>query len=134
MPGVEAGPRRQDSDGKKATVLAMRETTLLATLAAALLTGMTCGAWAQDAAPPDWPAVKCERYRKVWTDVMARRGNAGLGTAFLERHEAFIASGCTSRADVCPRTPQELQVANLLSLGAMNAGMTGSFLPFACRD
>jgi hypothetical protein len=91
-------------------------------------------AHAQDSARPDWPAVKCERYRKAWADVLAQRGTAGLGPMFLERHEAFIASGCTARADVCPRSKQELEAANILSLRAMNAGMTGSFLPFACRD
>ena len=89
---------------------------------------------AQDSARPDWPAVKCELYRKAWQEVLAQRGPAGLGEAFIERNEAFIASGCTTRADVCPRTAQELTVANILSLKAMNAGMTGSFLPFACRD
>lgn len=89
---------------------------------------------AQDSARPDWPAVKCERYRKAWTDLLAQRGTKGLGPAFLERHEAFIASGCTARADVCPRSKQELEAANVVSLRAMNAGMTGSFLPFACRD
>ncbi|MFO1151667.1 MAG: hypothetical protein U1E62_25105 [Alsobacter sp.] len=88
---------------------------------------------AQDSSSPDWPAVKCERYRKAWADLLARRGDAGLTPAFLERHEAFLASGCTAQADVCPRTPQELEVANILSLRAINAGMTGSFLPFACR-
>lgn len=67
-------------------------------------------------------------------DVLAQRGPAGLGAAFLDRNEAFIASGCTARRMSAPRTKQELEVANILSPKAMNAGMTGSFLPFACRD
>lgn len=106
----------------------------LLVLAGIALTGGRDGAAAQESARPDWPAVKCERYRKAWQDVVAQRGTEGLGQAFLERNEAFIASGCTAKADVCPRSPQELAVANILSVKAMNAGMTGSFLPFACRD
>lgn len=102
--------------------------------AAFALLASQVGVKAQDSTRPDWPAVKCELYRKAWQDVLAQRGSAGLGEAFIERNEAFIASGCTARADVCPRTAQELAVANILSLRAMNAGMTGSFLPFACRD
>lgn len=103
-------------------------------VALVVLPGGMRAARAQEAAQPDWPAVKCERYRKAWTDLLAQRGSVGLGQAFVERHDAFIASGCTARADVCPSTPQELAVANILSVKAMNAGMTGSFLPFACRN
>ncbi len=105
----------------------------VAVVAALLWASGGLEARSQERAPSDWPAVKCERYRQAWADVLARRGTDGLGPAFLERHEAFLASGCTARADVCPRSPQELELANILSLRAMNAGMTGSFLPFACR-
>lgn len=95
---------------------------------------------AQATVPPaDWPRVKCERYAAAWREVLARyggvgHGESGLGGDFVARQEAFIASGCTARHDVCPRSPRELEVANILSLRAMNAGMTGSFLPFACPD
>lgn len=103
-------------------------------VAATLLLLAGCsGVLAQESAPTDWPAVKCERYRQAWADLVARRGTSGLGPDFIEKHDAFLASGCTARADVCPRSKQELEVANVLSLRAMNAGMTGSFLPFACR-
>ena len=52
---------------------------------------------------------------------------------FIERHQAFLASGCTATADVCPRSPEELEVANALVILAMNAGSASTFLPFACR-
>jgi hypothetical protein len=114
---------------------AHRSGARFATIAAALVLALVpSGACAQGGARPDWPAVKCELYRKAWADLLAQRGTTGLGPAFLERHEAFIASGCAARADVCPRSKEELEAANILSLRAMNAGMTGSFLPFACRD
>jgi hypothetical protein len=51
----------------------------------------------------------------------------------VERHEAFLASGCTAKADVCPRSSEELEVANFLVVLAMNAGTASTFLPFACR-
>jgi len=77
--------------------------------------------------------VKCDRYRKAWSDALARRGTRGLGREFLDRHEAFLASGCTARADVCPRSVEELDLANVLTILAMNAGTASTFLPFACR-
>jgi hypothetical protein len=88
---------------------------------------------AQDARQQSWSQVKCERYTKAWSDVLARRGTKGLGQAFIASHEAFLASGCTSQANVCPRSAEELDLANILVIAAMNAGTASTFLPFACR-
>lgn len=81
----------------------------------------------------DWSRVKCERYTRAWTDALARRGRDGLTADFVARHEAFLESGCTARADVCPRSPKDFEMANLLTVLAMNAGTASTFLPFACR-
>ncbi len=88
---------------------------------------------AQESRSQTWSEVKCERYAKAWSELLARRGRAGLGQEFIERHEAFIGSGCTARADVCPRSAEELDVANVMVILAMNAGTASTFLPFACR-
>jgi hypothetical protein len=80
-----------------------------------------------------WPEVKCARYKKAWTDALARRGGRGLSEDFIASHEAFLASGCTARANVCPRSAEELDLANVLTVLAMNAGTASTFLPFACR-
>ena len=80
-----------------------------------------------------WPEVKCDRYKAAWAEALSRRGRAGLGPAFIERHGAFIASGCTAAADVCPRSEEELAMANILTIAAMNFGTASTFLPFACR-
>jgi hypothetical protein len=80
-----------------------------------------------------WPEVKCARYKKAWTDALARRGSRGLSEDFMASHEAFLASGCTARANVCPRSAEELDLANVLTVLAMNAGTASTFLPFACR-
>ncbi len=103
----------------------------------ALATGMVLAglvpATAQESRAQTWSEVKCERYAKAWTELLARRGRAGLAPEFVERHEAFIASGCTAKADVCPRSAAELDVANVMVILAMNAGTASTFLPFACR-
>ena len=88
---------------------------------------------AQDARAPSWSEVKCARYKTAWTQALARRGRRGLGQEFVDRHEAFLASGCTGKADVCPRSAEELELANILTILAMNAGTASTFLPFACR-
>lgn len=87
----------------------------------------------QDTPSSNWSEVKCERYKKAWSDALARRGTRGLGRDFIERHEAFLASGCTARGDVCPRSAEELELANILVILAMNAGTASTFLPFSCR-
>lgn len=82
---------------------------------------------------PSWPEVKCARYTKAWSEALSRRGRQGLSQDFLDRHEAFLASGCTAKGDVCPRSEEELALANMMIVAAMNAGTASTFPPFACR-
>lgn len=114
-----------------------RPTTLIAALVAASLALPVASdasrAVAQDGRVQSWPEVKCARYRQAWADALARRGRSGLGQEFIDRHEAFLVAGCTARADVCPRSAEELELANILTILAMNAGTASTFLPFACR-
>ena len=94
------------------------------------------GAQARDVAGGggrSWRETKCERYRQAWAEVKRRFGTEGLGPAFMARHDAFIASGCTADADVCPRSDREIEIANVLTVAAMNAGTASTFLPFSCR-
>jgi hypothetical protein len=112
-----------------------RPTKLIAALAALLASSIASGASravAQDGSQ-SWSEVKCARYKKAWSDALARRGTRGLGREFLDSHEAFLASGCTARADVCPRSAEELDLANIMVISAMNAGTASTFLPFSCR-
>jgi hypothetical protein len=80
----------------------------------------------------NWQQTKCTRYKSAWTFTLARRGTTGLSEAFMLRHEAFLASGCTAKADVCPRFPEEFALANIMVILAMNAGTASTFPPFAC--
>jgi hypothetical protein len=84
--------------------------------------------------PRSWPEERCARYSAAWGEALARFGRAGLGAEFLDRHDAFLARGCTPPREVCPRSRQELALADVMSAAAVNAGATGSFLPFACRE
>jgi hypothetical protein len=81
-----------------------------------------------------WTETKCARYAEAWTQALERFGRQGLGETFLGRHEAFLASGCRARPAVCPRSLQELDIANAMTIAAMNAGAASTFPPFLCRE
>ena len=105
--------------------------------ALALLAFCACGgtlALAQQGSAPDWPTEKCNRYKRAYEQALNRQGRQGLGSEFLTSHDAFLASNCQARAEVCARSKEELALANRLVLMAMNSGMSGTFLPFDCRS
>ena len=79
-----------------------------------------------------WAEEKCLRYRKGWDEALRRLGRTGLGSDFLARHDAFLASGCTGVHDVCARSAEELKMADTMVVVAMNAGTASTFPPFAC--
>lgn len=90
-------------------------------------------AFAQVPAVKSWSEQKCERYARAWGEAVSRRGRKGLSERFLADHAAFIAAGCTEGGNVCPRSTEELEMANIMVVAAMNAGMASTFPPFACR-
>lgn len=106
----------------------------LAAIAALIGAAVMSGARAAGTEPENWTEIKCARYGKAWDQAMVRMGRDGLSAAFLERHAAFLASGCTARADVCARSDREIALANAMIVMSMNAGMASTFAPFACRD
>jgi hypothetical protein len=112
-----------------------RSTIAIAALAAAVLAHSTAPpASAQEGQSQTWSEMKCARYKQAWSEALARRGGTqGLSQEFIDRHGAFVASGCTARADVCPRSAEELDLANVMVISAMNAGTASTFLPFSCR-
>ena len=84
--------------------------------------------------PDNWPEVKCQRYRAAYGEAIARLGTKGMRPEFLEKHRAFMEGGCTAKADICPVSKEELELANRLVMLGMNRGMSGTFFPFACRS
>jgi hypothetical protein len=97
---------------------------------AALVLALAGPAAAQEA--DDWTRTKCAFYSEAWAQATAGEGLAGIGPEFRAAHAEFLGSGCTIRGAVCPRNPQELRLADMLSLMAVAEGMAGSFLPFRC--
>jgi hypothetical protein len=87
---------------------------------------------AAPAAARSWTEEKCDRYAAAWSEAARRQGLAGLSTGFLAAHDRFIASGCRDRS-ACPRSRAEVAMADLMTVLALNAGMSGTFLPFICR-
>lgn len=110
----------------------MRRLPLLIVSSTIIAFGISPG-HTQDRPGQSWVEVKCERYKKAWAEALRRRGTKGIGQEFLERHEAFLASGCTTQADVCPRSTEEFDLANMMVVAAMNAGTASTFPPFSCR-
>ena len=88
-------------------------------------------AWAQ-APSTDWVEQKCQTYAEAWTQALALFGSGEMNYAFIAGNENFIASGCTEAGDICPRSTQELDIANALTLAMMNAGTASTFLPYHC--
>ncbi|MCO6384164.1 hypothetical protein [Oceanicola sp. 502str15] len=98
-------------------------------LAAFLLT--TTPATAQNVTP-EWTARKCELYEMAFADALSIQGPSGLRESFLAENDAFVATGCSTRQSVCAETPEEVALANLLTVMTMNEGMASTFVPFGC--
>jgi hypothetical protein len=79
-----------------------------------------------------WPEQKCVLYQGAWDVALDSVGPDGISEAFIAGSAEFVASGCTIRGNVCPRSPQEFKLADLLTLMTMNEGMASTFAPFRC--
>ena len=86
-----------------------------------------------DAHSATWRETKCTLYQDNRNETRAAMPANATSNAFNQQEDAFIASGCTERIYVCPHSKAELAYANLMSIKMMNAGATGSFLPFVCE-
>lgn len=82
---------------------------------------------------PGWHDRKCELYRHAWDKALAHQGLAGLSSGFLAGHQAFLDSNCSRQADVCARSPEDLELANAMVVLSMNFGAASTLAPFYCR-
>lgn len=80
-----------------------------------------------------WNDRKCALYQGAFDDALAMRGADGLRPEFLDDNAQFVQSGCTTQGYVCPQTPQELALADMLTVMTMNEGMASTFVPFGCK-
>jgi hypothetical protein len=79
-----------------------------------------------------WQRQKCALYTDAWTRALDGIGSDDINYNFLATNENFIASGCTEQIAICPRSNQERDIADLLTLVMMNDGAASTFLPFRC--
>lgn len=100
----------------------------------ALALTLTAPATADQTAPGSWTDRKCTLYRHAVEDAFALLGRDGITDAFMDENDAFIANGCVARGGVCPRSEQDIAMANLLTTMTMNEGMASTFVPFDCPD
>lgn len=87
---------------------------------------------AQDAADLSWSAQKCSIYSNAWQAALRMQGATGIGEEFTAWNAAFVASGCLGDRNVCPRSPEELALTDLLTIMVVSEGIAGTFLPFGC--
>lgn len=88
---------------------------------------------AQDLDGLTWPEKKCVLYQLAWDAALDSVGPEGISDDFIDGSAEFVASGCTIRGNVCPRSEQEYKLADLLTLMTMNEGMASTFAPFRCE-
>ncbi|MGL4325664.1 MAG: hypothetical protein ACRCTD_16645 [Beijerinckiaceae bacterium] len=110
-----------------------RLTRVAGILGLLLATMLPAAAQPKVSEPSGWSQIKCDRYRADWRDALRRFGTNALSASFIAAHDECLALGCPTPGHVCPRSPQELALANILTVRAMNAGMASTFLPFRCQ-
>lgn len=99
-----------------------------------IISGGIAPVQADEPAVEAWAKEKCVRYERAWKRATDFVGPSGISAEFIQGNEKFIADGCSSGADVCPRSAEEIKLANVLTMAAMNFGTASSFLPFVCRQ
>ena len=111
----------------------MHKALLALVIAAPFVFTLLSATEAAAAEPDAWTKEKCVRYGRAWQKALNFTGRQGISENFIHGNETFIAEGCSTGADVCPRSPEEINLANVLTTAAMNFGTASSFLPFICR-
>lgn len=85
-------------------------------------------------AQSDWIAKKCALYTDAWSRALSSNPNITISENFRTANEDFISSGCVKEITVCPRSKDELELANTLAIVMLNEGAASTFMPFACDD
>jgi hypothetical protein len=80
-----------------------------------------------------WAEEKCFRYHRDWGEAFQRFGREGISADFIRANESFIGSGCVRQQKICPHTPRERQLVDILAIRVVNVGMSTTFLPFDCH-
>ncbi|MDN5788543.1 hypothetical protein [Pseudorhodobacter sp.] len=98
----------------------------------ALLIAMTLLS-ADAALGQDWTARKCVLYSEAWDWVRDTHDMTGIRPEFLTEHQSFLDRGCDQEMEICPVTPEEIKLVDVLTILSMNEGMASTFVPFSCN-
>ncbi|MEY8829874.1 hypothetical protein AB9K34_15920 [Sedimentitalea sp. XS_ASV28] len=112
----------------------MRTDLLHPLFVVALLWGWAVPALSQPAASDAWTRRKCDLYGAAWQAVLGGYDMTGIRTGFVEKHQSFIDLGCPEDMRVCAATPEEIRLADVMTILSMNEGMASTFVPFGCPD
>ena len=91
-------------------------------------------ATAQNLNDLSWTQQKCVLYQKAFNDALEILTAPTISEDFMAANAAFVESGCLSKGQVCPRTKQEIELVNLLTVLTMNEGMASTFVPIGCPN
>lgn len=93
-------------------------------------------AWAEDVNLKGltWTEQKCVLYQRAWDSAYAAIGPDGISAEFISKNTAFVSTGCQDPIGVCPRSDEEIDMANMLTVMTMSEGMASTFVPFNCPD
>jgi hypothetical protein len=106
---------------------------ILASVFLLISTGL---AWAEDVNLKGltWTEQKCVLYQRAWDSAYAAIGPDGISAEFISKNTAFVSTGCQDPIGVCPRSEEEIDMANMLTVMTMSEGMASTFVPFNCPD
>ena len=79
-----------------------------------------------------WAEQKCALYQSAWDWSYDHFAGDGISAEFIEQNNEFVARGCREKVHVCPRSAQEIEMANMLTVMTMSEGMASTFVPFSC--
>jgi hypothetical protein len=93
-------------------------------------------AWAGDVnlKGSTWTEQKCVLYQRAWDSAYAAIGPDGISAEFISKNTAFVSTGCQEPIGVCPRSDEEINMANMLTVMTMSEGMASTFVPFNCHE
>ena len=110
----------------------MKSFWLCHTFLSVLVASLPGPAMAQNGEADSWKVKKCQLYQSAVDDALSILGSYGVRAEFLEQNQQFIDAGCIGPGNICARSKEEFELANLLTIMTMNEGMGSTFVPFNC--
>lgn len=81
-----------------------------------------------------WTEEKRARHGQAWIEVPRRQGTDGPSVPFLAAHGARRSPRGAVGVPACSTAPADALMADLMTVLALNAGMSGTVFPVICRS